>query len=84
MPMSATSSVNVPGVVVTSTPRDRARARSTRSVPTPLIATMPRSGIASIQSLSMPEPPPVTTARIRGRAASAASRPAGWNNRWTV
>ena len=70
MPMSATSSVNTPGVVVTSILRLRASFRSTLSVPTPLMAMTPSDGIFSIHSLEMPLPPPVATARIAGKAAS--------------
>src|SRR5262249_39807158 len=85
MARSATSSVKMPGVLVTGTLRSRAAARSTKSVPTPKMAITSSFGSAAISARSAPRLASVAIARMRLlRSAPSASGAGRWEGRVTA
>src|SRR5713226_3858910 len=83
MARSATSSVNMSGVLLTGMLRSRAAARSTESVPTPKMEITSSLGSAAISARPAPRLASVAMARIRAlSAALSASGAGGW--KWRV
>src|SRR3984893_4075677 len=84
MARSATSSVKMPGVLVTMTLRSRAAARSTESVPTPKMAITSSFGSAAISARSAPRLASVAIARMRPLSSAPSASGAGRWKRWVM
>src|SRR5262249_31806193 len=83
MARSATSSVRMPGVLVTGMPRSRAATRSMLSVPTPNTEITSSAGSAMISARSAPRLASVAMARMRPRSSALSASGAG-RLKWRV